>query len=503
MAKYRWGFVAGVLLTSGVSATEPARYIPGDPLVLPPKADAVPGPPETTEVTLLVGYTATVERRRGRRLAAFVRGLVAYTNESFERSRIPARLRLVGTVRTDYRETGDPERDFPRLFDPSDRHADDLHVHRDELEADLIILLVHANPGEECGIAYLIQPGHSGNDRYGVGVVAHQWAARDSRDWESCFAHEVGHLFSGHHAPDNAPDPVAPDAHGYCHRSNPRFHTILVYNNRPDCPIAIGHFSNPDVAWRGVSTGSMERHNNARVMTSTARELAGFRGEPLPEVNRVALSYLAISPERLGATGFVRFENLGARAGTVDIRVSDADGTFYPPVTVDVAALAVTTVRLSAIADEIGETAGAWVLHSASTLDLRSLGAYAYGPEWLARTDLRLPAYHETPGVWAYRPRVFNPASNRAKRSILYLRNPFANDAEVRITARDDAGQEGEAAMVFTLPSGWESRTITAVELEEVWGDGYRKWRPEIRATGEIHVFNLVIGQEGYIASLP
>ena len=71
------------------------------------------------------------------------------------------------------------------------------------------------------------------------------------------------------------------------------------------------------------------------------------------------------------------------------------------------------------------------------------------------------------------------------------------------ITARDDAGRESEAPMVFTLPSSWEARLITAADLEEVWGDGYRKWRPEIRSTGELHVVNLLVGFDGYIASLP
>jgi hypothetical protein len=483
-------------------ATEPARYDPqGSAPLSAPFAAPKAGPGETVEVTLLVGYTATVERRRGRRLSAFIEELVDYTNETFERSRIPARLRLVGTARTTYRETRDPERDFYRLFETDDGHADDLHVRRDELEADLVILLVEADPGQECGMAFLIEPGFSDNDRYAVGVVAHQWAARNG-NWESCFTHEIGHLFSAHHAPDNASGPAAPDGHGLCHRRNPRFHTAMVYNNRPECRPAIGHFSNPDVLWRGVPTGTVERHNNARVMTVTARELAEFRGEPLPEVNRHALSYHAISPSRPGATGFVRIENFSDRAGTVAIQVSDDAGDFYPPFNVDVGPLAVTTMYLSDIAAEIGETEGAWVLHSESTLHVRG-AAYAFGPYWLARTDVLLSAHHDVPNTWTYRPRPFNPASNLAKRSVLHLRNPFANDVEVTITARDDAGRESDAPMVFTLPSGWAGRTVTAEELEAVWGDGHRKWRPEIRATGELHVVNLIVGADGFIASLP
>ena len=137
-----------------------------------------------------------------------------------------------------------------------------------------------------------------------------------------------------------------------------------------------------------------------------------------------------------------------------------------------------------------------------STLDVRGRGAYAYGPGWLARTDLLLRAEH-VDGTRIYRPRVFNPASNHAKRSALHLRNPFAADVEVQITARDDAGRESDAPMVFTLPAGYAAKIITAADLEERWGDGYRKWRPEIRSTGDIHVFNLLIGRDGYIASLP
>ena len=518
--KLRFAILACALALVGFAAfaTEPTRYTPGSPLLPAPKAEAPLAPGETVEVTLLVGYTATVARHRGRGLNAYIQELVDYTNASFARSQIPARLRLVGTARTTYRDTGDPSTDFYRLTDPADGHADDLHARRDEVKADLVILLMHARRGQECGISWLIEPGHAGNDRYGFGVVAHQWAARGSidRNWESCFAHEIGHLFGGHHHPDNVRvnPAVAPYAHGYCHSRSPRFHTIMVWNNRRECITPIGHFSNPHVTWRSTPTGTVETHNNARIMSAQVHELAGFRGDDLgpeepdpddpdPRIRRVALTYYAISPTRPGAAGFVRIENLSDRDGTVDIRVSDDEGTFYPSFTIALDALAVTTLRVADIAERIGPSVGPLVLHSASTLEIRG-AAYAYGPYWLTRTDVHLPANHDTPGVWTYRPRLFNPASNRAKRSVLHLSNPFANDAEVTITARDDSGNESDAAMVFTLSSGWAgNKTVTATELEEVWGDHFRKWRPEIRSTGELRVTNLLIGQDGYIASLP
>ena len=389
----RWIGVAAVFTAALVAAphatlaTEPRR--PSEPSVTLPPPEPAPKATLATpvEVDLLIGYTDRVRRAHGERLGDFAAELVDYTNASFERSGIAVRLRLVATERSSYRSTRNAWEDLPHVRDPEGAAAD-LHRAREQHQADLMVLLVEPHGGTPCGGAYMLTPGGQANDTWAVGVVAHQWAARN-RNWESCFAHEIGHLFGGGHAPDNQSDPVAPDAYGYCDTTH-RFKTAMVYNNRADCPTATGHFSNPHVSWRGYPTSTVEQHNDARMMNLAAPYIANFRGEVLPEPNRPLLSGHAISPTRSGATGFVRIENLSPGAGTVDIRVSDEEGTFYPTVTVNIGARGVTTVRLDAIADEIGPTEGAWVLHGSTMLEVRG-AAYAYGPGWLARTDILLP----------------------------------------------------------------------------------------------------------------
>ena len=506
----RKSFLAAALLASATLpalATEPVR-VPQYPTAPAAKAQSDRYLGDIDEVDVLVGYTRTVASRRGRRLTAFVQELIDYTNAAFERSRISARLRLVGTHLTSYRENGNSDFDLEPLTDPNDGLADDLHRRRDELGADLIVLLVHNNPGESCGISHLLDSGYVYAHRYAVAVVAHQWAARGSidRNWESCFAHEVGHLFGAHHQPKVSTHPQAPYAHALCRTQAPRFRTMVAYNR--GCPTPTGHFSNPDVRWRGHPTGDVDRRDNARWMNILAPQLAAFRDrvDASPEPNRIALSWHAISPTRAGATGFVRLENLTERAGNVDVRVIDERGAEYPPVTIRLQPRQIRSLRLADIADDIGTTHGAWSLHGTTHLDLRAF-AYAYGPGWLARTDLSVPgtSSSDLPGVWIYRPHFLNPASNMAKRSGLRLFNSMSTeDVTVTFIARDDAGEESESSVDILVPAGYAPTLVTAKHLEEAgWGDDRGKWRPEIRSPVALHVIHMIHGHDGYIASLP
>ena len=508
--RQRGRFLAAAIMGAALLptfATEPVRA-PAYPTAPAAKAQSDTYLGEIDEVDVLVGYTGTVASRRGRGLQRFIEELIDYTNAAFERSRVSARLRLVGTHRTSYRENGNSDYDLAPLTDPSYGHADDLHRRRDELGADLVVLLVHNHPDEACGISHLLDSGYAYAHRYAFAVVAHQWAARGSidRNWESCFAHEVAHLFGAQHQPEVSTHPQAPYAHAYCRTGSPRFRTIVAYNR--GCPTPTGHFSNPDVRWRGHPTGDADQRDNARWMNILAPQLAAFRerADAPPEPNRIVLSWHAISPTRAGATGFVRLENLTQSAGDVDVRVIDDRGEQYPPVTLRLQPRQVRSLRLADIADDIGPTHGAGNLHAITHLEIRA-AAYAYGPGWLTRTDLQVPATSSAhlPGVWLYRPQLFNPGSNTAKRSVLRLFNTMSPaDVTVTLIARDDAGEAGDASVDILVSAGYAPTLVTARHLEEAgWGDGRLKWRREIRSPVALHVINVIHGNSGYVASLP
>ena len=454
--------------------------------------------------------TPTRSRRRlGEQLPVFVNGLVDYTNTAMERSGIEHRLRLAGLARTSYRETGLSKLDIARLQVPDDGHADDLHLARNELGADIIALLIKVLPGTSCGTAYLYD--RRGGDRLGFTVLAYSGAARgpEGSEWGSCFAHEIAHLLGAHHQPEVARlPPVAADGYAYCHATGEtRYRTIVAYDE--GCPTPIDHYSNPDVFWRGHPTGIRGRHNNAGVMAATAPAVAAYRPrEPVhietPITLGRPLSWHVISPHRPGATGFIRLVNLSNAAGRIDLHVMDATGTFARTYPVDLDTRAARNVQIGDIAEAIGPTEGSWILyHTMPQGFVMTAHAYVRGSGWVARTDELLPADRTVTGEWRYRPVFFNPARNRAKRSVLRIANPMRDDVEVRIDARDDAGRTSPEALTFTLAFA-EVRNISAQELEEAaWDTGTGKWRPVVRASGPLAVINLVTSPDGYIASLP
>ena len=103
----------------------------------------------------------------------------------------------------------------------------------------------------------------------------------------------------------------------------------------------------------------------------------------------------------------------------------------------------------------------------------------------------------------------FNPGSNRSKRSWLRLVNRGAEAAEVRVTARDDAGECAPGGEVrLTLPAG-ASRMLTAQELESggdgfegSFGDGAGKWRLFLSSSAYIETMSLLTSPAGHLANL-
>ena len=93
----------------------------------------------------------------------------------------------------------------------------------------------------------------------------------------------------------------------------------------------------------------------------------------------------------------------------------------------------------------------------------------------------------------------FNPASNVGRVSRLRLINPGEEEAAVRITGIDDAGEPGQSAVEFTL-EGRASRSLSSQALESgegeglsgALGDGTGKWRLRVTADRPIRVMSLL-----------
>ena len=104
---------------------------------------------------------------------------------------------------------------------------------------------------------------------------------------------------------------------------------------------------------------------------------------------------------------------------------------------------------------------------------------------------------------------IFNPASDSNPVSELRLVNPGAQDADIAIAATDDLGQPAPEGAVSLTLAAQESRTITALQLEEGapnlagrFGDEHGRWRLTISASASIEVMSLLRAADGRLSNL-
>ena len=239
--------------------------------------------------------------------------------------------------------------------------------------------------------------------------------------------------------------------------------------------------------------------------------------------------------------GFVRVANLGAAAGTAEVRGYDDEGASRGPLTLRLPAGGTVHFNSddweSGNADKgldgaagVGE--GAWRLEFESDLDLlvsayvRTSDGFLTSMHDLVRRNTC--AAHEADGgpvaarsarAVAFRPcrdefrvPLFNPASNRRQVGSLRLVNRGDADAAVAVFGVDDDGAERGPARL-ALPAG-AARTLTSLELESgdadgvtgALGDGTGKWELRVfiadAAAGDVMVMSLLESPTGHLTNL-
>lgn len=203
---------------------------------------------------------------------------VTETNLSYEASGVVHRLRLVHTALTDYTPgmpIGDP-RDL--LQDPDDGVMDEVHPLRDEVAADLVMLLLENGGG--CGRAFIMNVVSPAHEEFAFCYVNHVCVSPGYT-----FQHELGHIQSGRHQ-RTSPQPDSPFTYnfGYTDPAN-EFRTIMAAGSSEcpnGCPRRLA-WSNPDVndAQSGAPMGLPDTDplpaDMHRALNDTAFTVANFR----------------------------------------------------------------------------------------------------------------------------------------------------------------------------------------------------------------------------------
>ncbi len=217
--------------------------------------------------TVLVAYTSAARQGAGSVAAmnALIQLAIDETNQSYTNSGVYTRLQLVRRYETNYTESGNMRRDRDRFRIQNDGFMDEVHNFRNQSSADVAILITET--GDGCGIAADILA--DANTGFAV-------SRRSCTTGNYTFGHEIGHLQGLRHNPEADPTTTPfPFGHGYYYQPG-RWRTVMSYNCPGGCTRR-QFFSNPNVDFGSVATGTFATHHNVRVLNETASRIANFR----------------------------------------------------------------------------------------------------------------------------------------------------------------------------------------------------------------------------------
>lgn len=270
----------------------------------------------TNILDLLLCHTAAAEEGAGG--SAGIRALlelsVLEANDAFARSGIRIRLRVAGVVRVEYEESGDLAVDLARLTRSDDGWMDSVHGLRNEHAADLVCLVTESeNSNQYAGMANQLRDLEASALARGFTVCLRPFLVGNYT-----LAHEIGHLLGGNHDRETTPEGgLRRFSYGTRFTAEGQvYRTVMAY--RPG--IQVPHFSNPDITFRGVPTGTRGTADNAATLNEVAPWLAAVR-DPMVRVTFARASNAV--GEQAGFCRLVLERSGGGGPGTVRVRTLD------------------------------------------------------------------------------------------------------------------------------------------------------------------------------------
>lgn len=190
-------------------------------------------------------------------------------NLTFDNSNVNARYRLVYRAEITYNEVGALTDHRDRLRDPGDGFYDSVNVTRDSVNADMCSIWVDDDDaGQWCGFAFC-------ETTADAAYICCNWDCAVSN---FTYPHEHGHgQGCAHNVEDAGSCPLY--SYSYGHRWTQganSYRTVMAYNTTNGPYQRIGYWSNPDVTFNGIATGTATR-DNARTLDDTARTVENFQ----------------------------------------------------------------------------------------------------------------------------------------------------------------------------------------------------------------------------------
>ena len=242
----------------------------------------------TATIDLMIVYTpqARVWMEGQSSVAVVIAEALNRSQLAIDNSDVQVELRLVHTHQTEFDESGLTGREiYTELISPpgmpGQGQLDEVHILRNEYGVDLVALFAHIS--DVGGLAGLLND-PKGNSRIAFSVNRVQQMATSYT-----LVHELGHNMGNHHSRNQSQE-TAPESGGvfeystgwrWSGQSGGEYVSVMTY---PQGGTRVAHFSNPDITYQGVPTGSYSGQyapaDNARSMNEIRHFISAYR-EPV------------------------------------------------------------------------------------------------------------------------------------------------------------------------------------------------------------------------------